>query len=125
LQEPEALSKVVCQASADRGLGSEAPHAQLKVTKDDLTLAIPLARSVEKAIHAKVRLLLVNPEDVVRAQLSEDVELARRQKQLAVRLAKPFDRVPASEMEALRCLRLKYEVKTEGGEVLASGIEAL
>ena len=98
---------------------------QLWATKDDLTLTVPLAQPIEKAVHAKVRLALLNPEDVVRAQLSEDVELLRRQKQLVIRLATPFDKVPAQEMEMLHWLRVKYEVTTSNGEILVSGMEAL
>ena len=81
--------------------------------------AIPLARRVEKSKHVRVRLSLLNPDDVVRAQLSQAVELVGRQKQLVLTIARPFEKIPASEMEALHWLRLKYEVTTESGEMLA------
>jgi hypothetical protein len=43
---------------------------------------------------------------------------------LVVKLPKPFEKVPAQEMEMLHWLRVKYEV-TSNGEILASGIEPL
>jgi hypothetical protein len=97
---------------------------RLQATKDDLTLTVPLAQSIERPTHANVRLVLVSPEDIVRAQLSQDVQLLRHQKQLVVKLPKPFEKVPAPEMEMLHWLRVKYEV-TSNGEILASGIEPL
>ena len=112
------------QSRLNRRSGTPAAPVQLKATKDDLTLTVPLAQSIERPIHANVRLVLVSPEDIVRAQLSQDVQLVRHQKQLMLRLAKPFERVPAQEMEILHWLRVKYEV-TSNGEILASGIEAL
>jgi hypothetical protein len=98
---------------------------QLKANKDELTLTVPIAQPIEKSVHASVRLVLLNPDDVIRAQLSQDVQLARHQKQLAVRLERPFEKVPAQEMEMLHWLRVKYEVTGRNGETLASGIEAL
>ena len=112
------------QSRLNRRSGTPAAPVQLKATKDDLTLTVPLAQSIERPIYANVRLVLVSPEDIVRAQLSQDVQLVRHQKQLMLRLAKPFERVPAQEMEMLHWLRVKYEV-TSNGEILASGIEAL
>ena len=111
--------------SRDRLSGDPAAPVQLKATRDDLTLSVPLAQSIEKPIHANVRLVLLSPEDIVRAQLSQEVQLVRHQKQLVVRLAKPFEKVPAQEMEMLHWLRVKYEVTASNGEILASGIEAL
>src|SRR6266404_291841 len=119
------VQRGTCQSRRDHRSGTSASLVQLWATKDDLTLTVPLAQPIEKAVHAKVRLALLNPEDVVRAQLSEDVELLRRQKQLVIRLATPFDKVPAQEMEMLHWLRVKYEVTTSNGEILASGMEAL
>jgi len=119
------VQRGTCQSRRDHRSGTSASLVQLWATKDDLTLTVPLAQPIEKAVHAKVRLALLNPEDVVRAQLSEGVELLRRQKQLVIRLATPFDKVPAQEMEMLHWLRVKYEVTTSNGEILASGMEAL
>ena len=98
---------------------------RLQASKDDLTLMVSLAQPIEKATQANVRLVLLNPEDVVRAQLRQDVQLVRHQKQLAIRLARPFEKVPAQEMEMLHWLRVKYDVTTSDGQTLASGIEAL
>jgi len=112
------------QSKLNRRSGTPAAPVQLKATKDDLTLTVPLAQSIERPIHANVRLVLVSPEDIVRAQLSQDVQLVRHQKQFVLRLAKPFERVPAQEMEMLHWLRVKYEV-TSNEEILASGIEPL
>jgi hypothetical protein len=114
-------------SQSQRGRLSESPSApvQLKATKDDLTLALPLSQSIEKPIHANVRLVLLSPEDIIRAQLSQELQLVRHQKQLVVRLAKPFEKVPAHEMEMLHWLRVRYEVTALNGEILASGIEAL
>jgi len=113
------------QSKQDRLSASPAASVQLKATKDELTLTVPLAQSIEKPIHANVRLVLLSPEDIVRAQLSQELQLVRHQKQLVVRLAKPFEKVPAQEMEMLHWLRVKYEVTASNGEILASGIEAL
>jgi hypothetical protein len=84
-----------------------------------------LGQAIETATRATVRVTLLNPENVVRAQLSQDVQLARRQKQLVVRLPKPFEKVPVQEMEMLHWLRVKYELVAGNGEVIASGIEPL
>jgi hypothetical protein len=113
-----------CQSKLNRRSGTPASSVQLEATKDDLTLTVPLAQSIERPIHANVRLELVSPEDVVRAQLSQDVQLLRHQKRLVVKLPKPFEKVPAQEMEMLHWLRVKYQV-TSNGEILASGIEPL
>ena len=77
------------QSKLNRRSGTPAAPVQLKATKDDLTLTVPLSESIERPIHANVRLVLVSPEDIVRAQLSQDVQLVRHQKQLMLRLAKP------------------------------------
>ncbi len=111
-----------CQANT---APADSANIRLQVRQDELTVTIPLARRVEKSRHVNIRLVLLNPDDVVRAQLSEAVELVGRQKQLVLKIERPFEKVPASEMEALHWLRLKYEVTTESGEVIASGIEAL
>jgi hypothetical protein len=113
-----------CQSKLNRRSGTPAAYVQLRATKDDLTLTVPLAQSIERSTHANVRLVLVSPEDIVRAQLSQDVQLLRRQNQLVVKLPEPFEKVPAQEMEMLHWLRVKYEV-TSNGELLASGIEPL
>lgn len=97
----------------------------MRVAEDDLTLTLSLARAIEKAGQANVQLLLLNPEDAVRARLSQDVLLGRRQKRLVVRLRRPFENVPAQEMKMPHWLRLQYEVTTGDGEILASGIEAM
>lgn len=113
-----------CQSKLNRWSGTPASSVQLQATKDDLTLTVPLAQPIERPIRANVRLVLVSPEDIVRAQLSQDVQLLRHQKQLVVKLPKPFEKVPAQDMEMLHWLRVKYEV-TSNGEILASGIEPL
>src|SRR2546430_821555 len=94
-----------CQSKLYRRSGTAASSVQLEATKDDLTLTMPLAQSIERPIHANVRLVLVSPEDIVRAQLSQDVQLLRHQKQLVVKLPKPFEGVPAQELETLHWLR--------------------
>ena len=111
-----------CQANATPG---DSANIRLQVRQDELTVAIPLVRRVEKSKRVSVRLVLLNPDDVVRAQLTESIELVNRQKQLVLKIARPFEKVPASEMEALHWLRLKYEVTSQAGEIIASGIEAL
>ena len=113
-----------CQSKLNRRSGTPASSVQLETTKDDLTLTVPLAQSIERPIHANVRLVLVSPEDIVRAQLSQDVQLLRHQKQLVVKLPMPFEKVPAREMQMLHWLRVKYEV-TSNGEIPASGVEPL
>src|SRR5271163_705648 len=113
-----------CQSKLNRRSGTPPSYVQLQATKDDLILTVPLAQPIERPIRANVRLVLVSPEEIVRAQLSQDVQLLRHQKQLVVKLPKPFEKVPAQEMEMLHWLRVKYEV-TSNGEILASGIEPL
>jgi len=115
----------VCQSSKAPPRTGDVVGIQLQVRSSELTATIPFSAPVDRGTRSVVRIELLNPEDVVRAQLAQTVELQRRQKELVVRLVKPFEKVPASEMEALHWLRVKYEVKTESGEVLASGIEAL
>jgi hypothetical protein len=114
-----------CQSATDAESTINAPGVRLQVRATELTVTVPLSHALEKATRSTARVVLLNAEDVVRAQLVEPVELVRHQKQLVLRLAKPFANVPASEMEALHWLRVKYEVQAESGEVLASGIEAL
>ena len=97
----------------------------MQVRSYELIVGIPFTSSVEKSLRAVARIELLNPEDVVRAQLTQSVDLRPRQKEIVLRLPKPFEGVPAAEMEALHWLRVRYEVKSETGEVLASGIEAL
>ncbi len=111
-----------CQANT---APADSANIRLQVRQDELTVTIPLARRVEKSRHVNIRLVLLNPDDVVRAQLTQAVELTGRQKQVVLKVVRPFEKVPTPEMEALHWLRLKYEVTSEGGEVLASGIEAL
>ena len=48
------------------GSGGPASSVRLKAT-NDLTLTVPLAQSIERPIHANVRLVLLSPEDIVRA----------------------------------------------------------
>jgi hypothetical protein len=103
----------------------DVPGIRLQVRSSELSVTIPFSGPVQRATLSVARIELVSPENVVRAQLSQSVELHRRQRELVIRLAKPFETVPASEMETLHWLRVKYEVKTESGEVLASGIEPL
>ena len=102
-----------------------ASQVQLSATKDDLKLTVLLPHAVENPLRANVRLVLLSPENVVRAQLDQDVQLHRRQRQFVVVLPRPFDKVPAQEMEMLHWLRVRYEVTTSSGQTLASGIEAL
>lgn len=113
-----------CQSTASQEQAANQPSVRLQVRNDELTVTIPLVR-LDKITHSTVRLTLLNPEDVVRAQLITKVDLARHQKQLIVRLANPFQKVPAQKMEALHWLRLKYEVTAMDGRVLVAGIEAL
>lgn len=113
------------QSKLNRLSGTHAAPVQLKATSDELTLTVPVAQSVDRPIRTAVHVVLLNPEDVVRAQLRQDVQLTRHQKQLVIRLAKPFEKVPAQEMEMLHWLRVKYDVTTNNGQTLASGIEAL
>ncbi len=109
------------QASSSSG----APRIRLQVAKEAIKLTLPLIHPVGKPRSVRVRVELLNPEDIVRAVLASDVELGPKQRQLIVNLPKLFDNVPAQEMDELHWLRLKYEVRTNDEEVLASGIEAL
>src|SRR2546425_11532899 len=77
------------QSKLNRRSGTPAAPVQLKATKDDLTLTVPLSESIERPIHANVRLVLVRPGDIGWAQLRQDVQLVRHPKQLMLRLAKP------------------------------------
>ena len=113
------------QLHPDRAKIRDGGGVQLQVRKDELTVTIPWDRSVEPSMPFNVRLTLLSPEGVARAEAFERVQLGRRDKQFMVRLAKPFEKVPVSEMEDLHWLRLTYEVTAASGEVLRSGIEAL
>jgi hypothetical protein len=114
-----------CQSATDAESTINPPGIRLHVRTTELTVTVPLPHALEKSTRSIARVVLLNAEDIVRAQVVEPVELVRHQKQLVLRLAKPFANVPVSEMEALHWLRVKYEVQAESGEILASGIEAL
>ena len=113
-----------CQSQSGMRTGPSS-RVQLKATKDDLILTVPLAKPLDRATKATAHLTVLNSEDVVRAQLSQDLDVARGQRQVVLRLSRPFAKVPPQEMESLHWLRIKYEITTSDGDVLASGIEAL
>jgi hypothetical protein len=55
-----------CQSKLNRRSGTPASSVQLEATKDDLTPTVLLAQSIERPIHANVRIVLVSPEDELR-----------------------------------------------------------
>ena len=114
-----------CQTEPELDASAQSVRVQMTASKEDLTLTLLLAQPIDKATHAAARISLLNAQDVVRAQLDQNVAIRRGQTRLVVRLTKPFAAVPPQEMQDLQWLRVKYEVKSVDGIVLASGIEAL
>ncbi len=99
--------------------------AQIGVRQDVLTLTLQFAAPIGETNPLQVRLQVLNPGDVIIASAATEVSSARRQKQLVLRLDKPFARVQPGQANEIEWLRLKYEVRTSTGEILASGIESL
>jgi hypothetical protein len=94
------------------------------VSHEDLMVTLPLGRPPGKAQPVHVQLQLLNPEDLVRAAVERDLELGPKEKQVTVTLPKAFAQLSSGEMDEVRWLRLKYEVRADG-QILASGIAPL
>jgi hypothetical protein len=101
------------------------PRVEIQANRDEIVLRVPLTQPVDRAMTARVKLRLLNPEDLVRAEAAYDVNIEPGQKVLIVKLAKPFEKVPSGEMDELAWLRMQYEARTTDGNVLAAGIEGL
>jgi hypothetical protein len=112
-------------SSAQIASASESTSVKLRVARDEISLTVPLFHPAGKAESVQAKVELLNPDDLLRAAVTSNLELSPQQKQLVVKLRKPFDKIPPGELDEMHWLRLKFEVRAQDGEVLASGIEAL
>ena len=120
-----SVAQIAFLSSAQVDSSAPPPRVQFRVTKENITLKVPLRTTTNTQKSVRVQVELLNPENLFRASIANDVVVGPRQKELIVELPKPFDKVPAQEMGELHWLRLHYAVRANDGEVLASGIEAL
>ena len=117
------LGQLLCQP-APKPTG-RAPVVQLRANKHEIVLTLPLRGPIPKRTQAHIQLQLLNTDNVVRAQLTQNLDLSPRQKDLTIRFPEPFAKVTPQEMENLHWMRLQYELRSAAGDVLAAGIEAL
>jgi hypothetical protein len=121
-----SLASLAPQSStAQVASASDSPTVKLRIARDEISLTVPLLHPATKAESVQARVELLNPDDLLRATVTSNLELKPRQKQLVLKLPKPFDKLPPAELDEMHWLRLKFEVRAQDGEVLASGIEAL
>jgi len=122
-----SLTAFVAAASLHGQTASErsSPEVRMRASQEELVLVLPLPHPVDKPMHSMATIKLLSPEDVVRAEVAREIELAPWQKQVVLKLPKPFAKVPKGELDELRWLRVRYELRTAGGQMLASGTEAL
>ena len=98
---------------------------QIAASEEKIVLTVPLVQKIEAETHARISANLVNPDDVVWAASNDEAVLRPGQNKVALTIMRPFHGIPVAEINDLHWLRLKYEVKANSGEILASGIEAL
>jgi len=98
---------------------------QMRASRQELVLHLTLPHRVENPAHAVANIKLLSPEDAVRAESTHEIDLVPGQTECVFRVARPFDKVPKSELDELRWLRVRYELRTVDGRVFASSTEAL
>ena len=102
-----------------------APRVQIAVSEEKIVLTVTLVQKIETETHARISASLVSPDDVVWAASNDEAVLRPGQDKVTATIIRPFHGIPVAEMNDLHWLRVKYEVNTTSGEILASDIEAL
>jgi len=103
---------------------TRAPATCIEVSEQRLALTIPLPQQ-NRQMPATMQVTLVDPEDVAWAQVRNNVVLHAGQKHIIAVLPRPFHGLPVEDLKDLHWMRLKYELRAESGDILATGIEAL
>jgi hypothetical protein len=108
--------------------------AQLSIRENDtmiefgqtsLKVSLPLTQPAVQVQNVSVALELVDPLDKVRASSVTKVALKISQRQIAAAFDDPLHGMTAHDLNKLFWYRIKYAIRSEAGEPIASGIVPL
>ena len=122
---PSFLQGGFAQSTTVSTTASQASRAELTASEEKISMTLTLAHKIASATPAHISASLVGPDDIIWAASNTAAALRPGQSKIIATIARPFHGVPAAEIKDLHWLRVKYEVKSDVGEVLASGIESL